>query len=95
MSNGPQKVTDPIFVNLPPEGLLNNAKTCWVSWSRALFGSTISQKPANYPQKNAPGVKRPFSEQLSEFQAILGATLSWEVLNGVGVDGVGVIFPFF
>ena len=26
MSNGPQKVTDPIFVNPPPEGLLNNAK---------------------------------------------------------------------
>ena len=23
----PQKVTDPIFVNPPPEGLLNNAKT--------------------------------------------------------------------
>ena len=21
--------------------------------------------------------------------------MSWEVLNGVGVDGVGVIFPFF
>ena len=26
VSNGPQKVTDPIFVNPPPEGLLNNAK---------------------------------------------------------------------
>ena len=26
MSNGPQKVTDPIFVNPPSEGLLNNAK---------------------------------------------------------------------
>ena len=26
MSNGPQKVTEPIFVNPPPEGLLNNAK---------------------------------------------------------------------
>ena len=25
VSNGPQKVTDPIFVNPPPEGLLNNA----------------------------------------------------------------------
>ena len=25
MSNGPQKVTDPIFVDPPPEGLLNNA----------------------------------------------------------------------
>ena len=25
MSNGPQKVTDPIFVNPPPEGPLNNA----------------------------------------------------------------------
>ena len=24
VSNGPQKVTDPIFVNPPPEGLLNN-----------------------------------------------------------------------
>ena len=24
-----------------------------------------------------------------------GATFFWEVLNGVGVDGVGVIFPFF
>ena len=22
-------------------------------------------------------------------------TMNWEVLNGVGVDGVGVIFPFF
>ena len=21
--------------------------------------------------------------------------ITWEVLNGVGVDGVGVIFPFF
>ena len=28
MSNGPQKVTGPIFVNPPPEGLLNNAKSC-------------------------------------------------------------------
>ena len=26
VSNGPQKVTDPIFVNPPPEGLLKNAK---------------------------------------------------------------------
>ena len=26
MSNGPQKVTDPIFVNPPLEGLLNHAK---------------------------------------------------------------------
>ena len=26
---------------------------------------------------------------------ILGAIFHWEVLNGVGVDGVGVIFPFF
>ena len=26
VSNWPQKVTDPIFVNPPPEGLLNNAK---------------------------------------------------------------------
>ena len=26
VSNGPQKFTDPIFVNPPPEGLLNNAK---------------------------------------------------------------------
>ena len=25
VSNGPQKVTDAIFVNPPPEGLLNNA----------------------------------------------------------------------
>ena len=27
VSNGPQKVTDPIFVNPSPEGLLNNAKS--------------------------------------------------------------------
>ena len=27
VSNGPQKVTNPIFVNPPPEGLLNNAAT--------------------------------------------------------------------
>ena len=27
MSNGPQNVTDPILVNPPPEGLLNNANT--------------------------------------------------------------------
>ena len=26
MSNGPQKVTDPIFVSPPAQGLLNNAK---------------------------------------------------------------------
>ena len=31
VSNGPQKVTDPIFVNPPPEGLLNNAKTSFMS----------------------------------------------------------------
>ena len=36
MSNGPQKVTDPIFVNPPPEGLLNNAtqkRSQSVSWN--------------------------------------------------------------
>ena len=37
----------------------------------------ISQKPGNHPnfEKNALGVKRPFSEQLSEFRGILGAIL--------------------
>ena len=34
-------------------------------------------KPGNHPnfEKNALGVKRPFSEQLSEFRGILGAIL--------------------
>ena len=26
---------------------------------------------------------------------LVGFPSDWEVLNGVGVDGVGVIFPFF
>ena len=29
------------------------------------------------------------------FRTIFEAPKFWEVLNGVGVDGVGVIFPFF
>ena len=35
------------------------------------------QKPGNHPnfEKHALGVKRPFSEQLSEFRGILGAIL--------------------
>ena len=40
---------------------------------------TVIQKPENHPnfekQKNALGVKRPFSEQRSEFRGILGAIL--------------------
>ena len=38
---------------------------------------TLVRKPGNHPnfEKNALGVKRPFSEQLSEFRGILGATL--------------------
>ena len=37
----------------------------------------VIQKPGNHPnfEKNALGVKRPFSEQLSEFRGILGAIL--------------------
>ena len=37
----------------------------------------VNQKPGNHPnfEKNALGVKRPFSEQLSEFRGILGAIL--------------------
>ena len=36
-----------------------------------------NRKPGNHPnfEKNALGVKRPFSEQFSEFRGILGATL--------------------
>ena len=38
---------------------------------------TNYQKPGNHPnfEKKALGVKRPFSEQLSEFRGILGAIL--------------------
>ena len=41
------------------------------------FANKMSQKPENHPnfEKNALGVKRRFSEQLSEFRGILGATL--------------------
>ena len=37
----------------------------------------VFQKPGNHPnfEKNALGVERPFSEQLSEFRGILGAIL--------------------
>ena len=37
----------------------------------------VIQKPGNHPnfEKNALGLKRPFSEQLSEFRGILGAIL--------------------
>ena len=37
----------------------------------------LFQKPGNHPdfEKKALGVKRPFSEQLSEFRDILGAIL--------------------
>ena len=40
-------------------------------------GKRLPQKPGNHPnfEKNALGVKRPFSEQLSEFRGILGAIL--------------------
>ena len=37
----------------------------------------IIEKPGNHPnfEKDALGVKRPFSEQLSEFWGVLGAIL--------------------
>ena len=43
----------------------------------AVSGCFSFQKPGNHPnfEKNALGVRRPFSEQLSEFRGMLGATL--------------------
>ena len=58
VSNGPQKVTDPIFVNPPPEGLLNNAnsnvpsnfsggKGLSLVWSLCTFWEALRQ--SSYP----------------------------------------------
>ena len=46
-------------------------------FQKAPFFEPESQKPGNHPnfEKNALGVKRPFSEQFSEFRGILGAIL--------------------
>ena len=50
---------------------------------RVLRRGLVVQKPGNHPsfEKNALGVKRPFSEQLSEFRGILGATLGMALMT--------------
>ena len=48
---------------------------------RGFLGGSLNQEPTNHPnfEKNALGVKTPFSEQLSEFWGILGAILGMAV----------------
>ena len=56
-----------------------NPSFLWVECNIRIF--------ADFRQNHlfSAGTKTPFSK----------TTVSWEVLNGVGVDGVGAIFPFF
>ena len=51
MSNGPQKVTEPIFVNPPPEGLLNNAKPLLVLTRRGVAPVRTSTMERKKPIK--------------------------------------------
>ena len=56
MSNGPQKVTDPIFVNPPPEGLLNNAAGGHFSG-----GPQNGRKMAGHAENGQISAIRPFA----------------------------------
>ena len=51
--------------------------------------------PTRAPTKAPTSVQPAFLKRFKVGQELAISAEGWEVLNGVGVDGVGVIFPFF